>query len=86
VQLIIFSIFNDYFPHSSMMTTHKHIEKKISNLLSRPLHEYVGFAPTIPVTIFFGTANIFLPQGELPQTVMPLMVLYFSVAGQSQIF
>jgi hypothetical protein len=80
VQLIIFSIFNDYFPHSSLMTIYKHIEEKIPNPLNRPLHEYVRFVATISVTIFFDRANILSPQGELLHTVMPLMVLYFSVA------
>jgi hypothetical protein len=62
------------------MKTYKHINKKISNLLNRPLHEYLGFAPIITVTFFFGTVNILLAHGELPQTVMPLMALYFSIA------
>jgi len=47
---------------------------------------YLGFAPTITVTISFGRVNILLAQEVLPQTVMPLMVLYFSIAWKYQIY
>jgi hypothetical protein len=48
---------------------------KISNFLSRLLHEVLSHATTIILTVFFCKINTFLLLEELPQEIVPYFIL-----------
>jgi hypothetical protein len=48
---------------------------KISSILNRFLHEFLGFTPAISLTIFFCKVNIFLLRDELPQKIIPYFII-----------
>jgi hypothetical protein len=50
---------------------YSHGRVKISDLLRRLLHEFLGLTPAINLTIFFCKVNIFLLSDELPQKIIP---------------
>jgi hypothetical protein len=50
---------------------YSHGTGKISNLLNRPLHEFLGLTPVMILIIFFCSVNIFLLLHELPQKTIP---------------
>jgi hypothetical protein len=48
---------------------------KISNYLNRLLHEVLGRAPAIILMIFFGKVTIFPLLKELPQKIIPHLII-----------
>jgi len=49
--------------------------KSLYNFLNRSLHEVLGFAPTILLTVFFFRVNIFLLKGELLAEIIPHFIM-----------
>jgi len=48
---------------------------KFFNFLNRIVHEVLGFAPVMIVTIFFCDINIFPLLDKLPQKIIPRFIM-----------
>jgi len=73
--LKLFLVFTLNFINENL---YSHGRCKISNLSNRPLHEFLSFAATIILTIFFCEINIFL-KDKLPHWIFYYQTVYFLV-------
>jgi hypothetical protein len=51
------------------------MEEIVSQLVNRFLHEVLDFTPAIMLTVLFCKANILLLLGELPQKIIPYLIM-----------
>jgi hypothetical protein len=54
---------------------YSHGKVKISNLLNKLLHEFLGFTLAVILKFFFCNVNIFLLLYELPQKINPYFII-----------
>ena len=64
----------------SLMAIYTGIEQVESNCLNRLLHEVLGYALAIILTIFFCKVRIFPVLEELPQKIIPYSIMKWKYA------